>query len=188
MTRNRFAGSLAPTDMPSRLCALYRERRAVRWTVELLVVLAVVLGISAFQARKHLRDVPLPALALRDLDGASVALDALRGKKTLVYLWAPWCGVCGVESSNVAHVQSLVGDRARVVSIVVGYDGIEEVQRYVREHDVHYPVPLGDAAVERTFRVTAFPTMYFVDAEGRITRSVSGYTTTAGLLARLFAP
>ncbi len=174
--------------MLSRLRTLYRERRAFRWTVELLALLAVVLAISAFQTRKHLRDVPLPALSLRTTSGESIALDALRGKKTLVYVWAPWCGVCKVASSNVSHVRSIVGERARVISIAAAWESVDDVQRFVRDHDVDYPVLRGAAGVERALRVTAFPTTYFVDEEGRITRSVTGYTTTAGLLARLFAP
>jgi thioredoxin-related protein len=46
-------------------------------------------------------------------------------------------------------------------------------------------VLLGDEETVRAFRVEAFPTTYFLDAEGRITGSVAGYTTTPGLLARL---
>jgi len=172
--------------MLARLRSLYRERRLVRWTVDLLLVLALVLAVSSFQTRKHVKDVPMPALALHTLGGEAAALET--NKKTLVYVWAPWCGVCKAESDNIARVRSLVGDRARVVSVVVGYGSVDEVRRYIQDRGVEYPVLLGDESVERALRVTVFPTIYFVDARGRITRSVSGYTTTAGLLARLFAP
>ncbi len=170
--------------MLSRFRALYRERRAVRWTVDALALLAIFLLISAYQTRKHLRG-PMPALQLRATSGETVALDSLRGKKTLVYVWAPWCGVCKVESSNVSRVRSLVGGRANVVSIVAGYQSADEVQRHVATHSIDYPVLLGD---EHALAVTSFPTIYFLDEQGRITRSVTGYTTTAGLLARLFMP
>lgn len=174
--------------MFSRFRALYRERRAVRWATDLLLLLLVVLGISAFQTRKHLRNVPLPAVALHSVSGESVALDSLRGKKTLLYMWAPWCGVCKLESANVSRVRSLVGERARVVSIVSSYQSVDEVKREMADKGIDYQVLLGDDALERTFHVSAFPTVYFVDEQGRITRSATGYTTTFGLLYRLFLP
>jgi len=55
----------------------------------------------------------------------------------------------------------------------------------VRDHGVDYPVLLGDDALLRALRVEAFPTTYFLDAQGRVRRSASGYTTTLGLLARI---
>ena len=44
---------------------------------------------------------------------------------------------------------------------------------------------LGDDALLRAFHVEAFPTAYFLDSGGRVQGSVTGYTTTLGLLARL---
>ncbi|MBI2394090.1 MAG: redoxin family protein [Deltaproteobacteria bacterium] len=172
--------------MLSRFRTAYRERRAVRWTVDLLVMLVVVVAISAWQTRKHLRDVPLPALQLRSVSGESVSLQSLRGKKTLLYLWAPWCGVCKVESPNVGHVRSLLGDRVNVVSVVAAYQSVDEVRRYVSDKGVEYPVLLGDDSIERAFKVNAFPTVYFIDEQGRIKGSATGYTTTIGLIARLY--
>lgn len=173
-------------EMLSRFRTAYRERRVVRWTVDLLLMLVVVVAISAWQTRKHLRGVPLPALQLRATSGQAVSLESLRGKKTLLYLWAPWCGVCKVESPNIDHVKSLVGERANVVSIVAAYQSEDEVRRIVADKGIGYPVLLGDDAVERAFKVSAFPTVYFIDEQGRIKGSATGYTTTIGLLARLY--
>ncbi len=126
-----------------------------------------------------------PAAVLETLDGGSVALDSLRGKPVLLAFWAPWCTVCAAESQNLSWVRRMVGDRAHVISVAVSFEDVAQVRAYVRDHGVDYPVLLGDDALLRAFRIEAFPTAYFLDAQGKIHRSASGYTTTLGLLARL---
>lgn len=177
-------GSSAPTGMLERFRTLYRENRAVRWTTDLFVVFVLVLVAGAFQTRKHLRG-PAPTVSLTTLDGKATTLDAYKGKKTLVYLWAPWCGVCKAESQNVSWARSLAGDRANVISIATEYEKVEDVHGYMSARGVDYPVLLSTDAA-RAFKVSAFPTVYFVDANGKITSSATGYTTTIGLLWRLF--
>jgi thiol-disulfide isomerase/thioredoxin len=168
----------------ARLARL-RERRAVRWGLEAAWVLAVVLAIGAWQARGHLGAGERPELTLPALEGPPVSLASLRGKPTLVVLWAPWCGVCKAQSDNVSRVRRLAGERAHVVSIALSYQEVGEVAAYVREQGVEYPVLLGGEDAAGALRTNGYPTAYFLDAEGRVTRSVSGYTTTAGLLLRL---
>jgi peroxiredoxin len=174
----------APARWLARFVAL-RDRRWFRWSMDLVVLAALLGGIGAWQARHHLRGAP-PEVVLRTLDGAPASLAALRGKPAMVAFWAPWCGVCGAQSGNVGWALRLAGDRARVVSVASSFDDLGQVRAYMTEHGVTYPVLLGDDAVVRAFRVDAYPTLYFLDAEGRIKGSVSGYTTTAGMLARLF--
>jgi peroxiredoxin len=176
-----------PTSAPGRWLARFlalRDRRWFRWSMDLVVLAALLAGIGAWQARHHLRGAP-PEVGLRALDGTPVTLASLRGKPTMVAFWAPWCGVCGAQSGNVALAMRLAGDRARVVSVATSFDDLAQVRAYMAEHGVTYPVLLGDDAAVRAFRVEAYPTLYFLDAEGRITGSASGYTTTAGMLARL---
>ncbi len=177
---NPAAPERAPTRaMLERLRTRYRERRAFRWSVDLGSLLIVVTLVSLFQTRHHVRGAP-PRFPLATLEGKATGLDAFKGKKTLLYVWAPWCGVCRAQKSNVSWARSIVGDRANVVSIATAYESIDEV----RAHGGDVPVFVSPLA-ERALRVSVFPTLYFLDAEGNVTRSASGYTTTAGLLWRL---
>jgi thiol-disulfide isomerase/thioredoxin len=179
--------SAPPASAPARWLARFlelRERRWFRWSMDLAVLALLLGGIGLWQARHHVRGVP-PEAPLRTLDGAPVSLATLRGKPAMVAFWAPWCGVCAAQSGNVGRAMRLAGDRARVVSIATSFEDVAQVRAYVAEHGVEYPVLLGDDDAVKAFRVDAYPTLYFLDAEGRITGSVSGYTTTAGMLARL---
>lgn len=179
-----------------------REKRAARLAMDGALVIAIFLGVNAWQSRDHLRG-PAPAFNLVALDprqdprqgdaaagggiaAARVSNETLAGKPTMIVFWAPWCGVCRADSPAVSRVQSMVGERANVVSIASEYDSLQDVQRYVDDVNVDYPVLLGGKKTAREFRVKAFPTVFFLDSEGNIDGSVVGYTTTAGLLARLF--
>lgn len=162
-----------------------RERRWFRWSVDAVLFLVLVAAIGAWQTRSHLSGVAAPPVTLATLDGRTVSLESLKGKPVLVAFWAPWCSVCKTESQNVSWTMKLAGERAHVVSIVSSYDDLGSVQAYVRDRGVDYPVLLGDEGLARQFKVDAFPTAYFLDADGRIKRSAVGYTTTLGLLARL---
>ena len=146
---------------------------------------ALVLGIGAWQTRSHLSGGQAPDAVLTTLAGERVSLDSLRGKPVVLAFWAPWCSVCAAESQNLSWAQRVVGDRARVVSIAASFEDLAQVRAYVRDHGVDYPVLLGDDALLRAFHVEAFPTAYFLDSGGRVQGSVTGYTTTLGLLARL---
>lgn len=151
-------------------------------------MLALVLAIGAWQTRHHPRGA-VPSFSLEALDGTGAMTDqSLRGKPTMLVFWAPWCRVCKAQASNVSWVQRLVGTRARVVSVAAAYGSLDEVRAEVREQAMAYPVLLGDDATTARFAVEAFPTVFFLDAEGQLRHSAAGYTTTLGMLWRLLSP
>ncbi|NMO13287.1 TlpA family protein disulfide reductase [Pyxidicoccus fallax] len=163
-----------------------RRRWWVRWGVDLVVLAVLLTAVAAWQARRLPgAGTPAPAFTLRTLAGETVSLDSLRGKPVVLAFWAPWCGVCGMESSNISRLRSLAGDSAHVVSVALAYDDEEAVRRFVAKHGVDYPVLLGDDGVQQDWRVDTFPTVVFLSPEGRVERAVVGYTTLAGLSWRL---
>jgi thiol-disulfide isomerase/thioredoxin len=165
------------------MLARYRSSRALRWALDLAIMLAIVLGFEAFQTRAHPRG-PTPAVTLRSFDGASSSLTAYAGKPTLVAIWAPWCGVCKLTAPNVARARDWLGADAHVISVAASFRTVDEVERYVQENQVDGPVLLGDRDFQRALGVQAFPSFFVLDAQGRIVMSAQGYTTTFGLWAR----
>jgi thiol-disulfide isomerase/thioredoxin len=168
--------------------ARLRQTRTWRWGVELVMVAAIFLGVSAWQTRHLLsRAEPAPSVALTRLaDGQPTSLEALRGKKTALVLWAPWCGVCKAEVGALNALAESLGDDAQLVSVALSYEDRADVEGFIREQGVRYPVLLGDARATKALRVSAFPTIYILDAQGRISASVVGYTPSWTLRLRLW--
>ena len=170
-----------------RLRSLLRQiarRPAARLALELALLVLFLLAVEAFRAQ-DVPSGPLPAVTLPDRSGEFVRLRDLRGKPTMLVVWAPWCGVCRIESQNVSWVQALVGDRARVVSLAAAYGRPAEVEEFVRAADVDYQVLLGGRDGARLLGVRAFPTTLFLDSSGHVKHVATGYTTTLGLILRL---
>ena len=138
------------------------RKRVLSIAVEIGLVVAVYFAISAWQGRKLLgSDTAAPPFRLRTLDGAVVDLESLRGKRVALHFWATWC------------------------AIVTDSEDPDAIRRYVREANIRYPVLLADAKVVRDYRVSAFPTNYFIDPRGNVRSVTVGMSTRFSMDARL---
>ncbi len=164
-----------------------RKKRWFRWSADLAIILLIIFVAGLWQTQGHLKGAA-PDFALKTLGGSTVSLESLKGKPVLLAFWAPWCGVCKMESGNFSWVRRLVGDRAHVLSVASSFDQVTEVQAYVANNGVDYPVLLDSDQLAQQFKVNAFPTVYFLDSSGQVKRSAVGYTTTLGLLLRVLLP
>jgi thiol-disulfide isomerase/thioredoxin len=166
------------------LQARYRTSTPFRWVVDLTLLFLLVGGIGLFQTRNHPRGAA-PYYAFTALEqGTPMSFASFAGKPTLVAVWAPWCGVCKAESGNVSRVRSWLGERANVVSVATSFEDVSQVRGYMQAQGVDYPVLLAREDFQRVMHIEAFPTVFVLDSQGRIVSSMTGYTTTLGLLWR----
>lgn len=163
-----------PASEGSAPAAPARPRRWARTVVEVVVLVAIFLGIRAYQRRDLVTDVP--ELPTAGLDGP------LPERPRVVHFFASWCGVCEAEAGNVATL----AEHHEVLAIASQSGGPDEVRAYLDEHalgPVHVAVdPRGELA--RRFGVSAFPATFYLDDDGEIVSAEVGYTTTLGMLAR----
>ena len=113
---------------------------------------------------------PAPDLELPDLDGNAVSLAALRGRVVVIDFWATWCAPCVFQIPVLNEFQADHPEVA-VLGVSVDFEGRSVVEPFAREHEVGYPVLLGNEAVAREFGAMGFPTLFVIAPDGTI-RSV----------------
>ena len=160
--------------------------RWVRLGLELGLVLVVLFGVNAWQTRNHLSRQAAPGFELTALDGSTVSLERLRGKRALLHFWATWCGVCQLELAGLAAVHARLGPDEALVTVVADADDREAVDRFVAERELKYPVLLANDRVLAQYRVSAFPTSYFISPDGRVSSVSDGLSTRFAYRIRLW--
>jgi DsbE subfamily thiol:disulfide oxidoreductase len=160
-----------------------RRRPLWRWLVNLLLLVAVFALVQWWQTRP-LASGPAPALQGRAATGERLDLQALRGQTVLVHFWASWCPVCRAEQDNI---QAVAADFP-VISVAMQSGDEAEVLAFMKQERVGFSTiadPKGEIAGD--WGVSAVPASFVVDATGTIRYQAVGYTTEAGLRARLWA-
>lgn len=130
--------------------------------------------------------VPAPDFTLTDLDGNIHTLSEYKGKTIFINFWATWCSPCKQE---LPHIQTIYeeyekeGENGLIVLTIVapeyGREGTtEEIKTYVEQEGYKFPVLLDTTAqVFNTYGITAFPTTFMIDREGKVYGYVTGMLT-----------
>lgn len=159
------------------------QPRWLRGAFEVALAVAVLFGVRAYQVRGAARGAA-PAWSAPTIAGERVELAQLRGSPFALHFWASWCGVCSAMRHNVRAFAS----EHRVISVASESGDVAAIRNFVAQHPVDAPV-LADAngALARAYGVRAFPTTFFIDANGGIRHVESGYTTELGMALRLWS-
>jgi thiol-disulfide isomerase/thioredoxin len=120
-----------------------------------------------------------PDFALEMLEGRTLQLSELRGRKIVLNFWASWCAPCRKEMPDLERVHRQYGDRVTVVGINIQEDR-SSVERFLQEVSVSYTIALDPRGVAvRAYRVIAQPATFWIDEHGRIVeRKFGAYTPT----------
>jgi cytochrome c-type biogenesis protein len=115
-----------------------------------------------------------PDVQLKTLEGKAFQLAELRGRVVLLNFWATWCIPCRSEIPELNIMHRDLQARGLSVVGVSTYDGADGVRNFWKDIKQDYPVLLGDQNVESTFAVSALPTTFILDREGRIRAKIIG--------------
>ena len=165
-------------------------KKMPKWLYEVIFVITIVSAIFWYQSRNMLdkghQIAQIQTLGqinsdlTVELKSQKLAL-ANSDKPTLVYFIAPWCGVCHLSIDNLQSLYSDYQNRVNLVVVALSYQSSQEVQNFVQQHELNFPVYLGDNSVSQEFNVSGFPSYYWLDEAGTVTAKAMGYTTETEL-------
>lgn len=133
---------------------------------------------------------PAPTFTLKTLAGGEpVSLESLRGKTVVLDFWATWCPPCEFQVPELNRFyEAHRGDSdVAVFGISIDVEGTDVISAWVSEHEVRYPILLGDEALARKYGAVGFPTLYVVAPDGTLAEQHVGLIESATLEAAVAA-
>jgi len=121
-----------------------------------------------------------PDFTLKDLQGASVSLESLRGKVVVLNFWTKTCGPCLEEMPELAELAKIVKDRPDVAIVTVSVDDSAADVQPTLQTILREPPPFrvlidpGSEVVNGKFGTRLFPETWFVDKRGVIRARFDG--------------
>jgi tetratricopeptide (TPR) repeat protein len=120
---------------------------------------------------------PLPAFSLKTLDGKIVSSADLKGKVVVINFWATWCVPCLQEMPELVALRDKYKENKDFVFLTINsLEDAELVKKFVADKKFVLPLLLSENYTVNN-NVFSLPTTWFIDKQGKIAYSKSGYST-----------
>ena len=113
---------------------------------------------------------PAPALTLQAIDGKSINLSDLYGKRSVyLKLWATYCIPCRVQMPGLRSIYASYGHEMSVVAVNAGvFDDIGKVKQFAQTFDLKMPVAIDDGRLGAWIGMKATPVHLIIGRDGRV--------------------
>jgi peroxiredoxin len=113
---------------------------------------------------------PAPRMVLKTIDGDTIDLGRLYGKKA-VYLkfWATWCVPCREQMPHFERTYESQGSDLVVIAINAGFnDSIEDVRTFQKKLGIKMPIVIDDGTLGAALNLRVTPQHVVIGRDGRI--------------------
>lgn len=161
-----------------------RSKR-IRFALMLLAGVLALLAVEAFyyfsappldaeqKALLAWQGVHAPDFSVTNLDGQSVRIADLKGKRVIVNFWATWCPPCLVELPNFIKLRSETSP-ANVVILGLSTDDAATQKVFAQRNGVNYPLAVLQNAPSPYRDIAKIPVTIVIDRNGVIQHAVLG--------------
>jgi len=120
-----------------------------------------------------------PDFTLKTIDDQEITLSQLKGKVVLLDFWATWCGPCRESIPHLVHLYKTYRENGlEMIGISLDKGDPQVVRNFAKSMDIPYPIVIAPEEVVRSYRVTAIPTTFLIDKEGKIRERTTGFNST----------
>ena len=112
--------------------------------------------------------IPAPDFTVLDWDGNEVKLSDYIGKPVVLNFWAHWCGPCQMEMPEFNAAYERLGGEVTFLMVHEGA-AVDDGKAKVQDGGYTFPVVFDvDGYAGGIYGVTAYPTTFFIDADGNL--------------------
>jgi thiol-disulfide isomerase/thioredoxin len=106
---------------------------------------------------------------LKDQHNVPVKMADYKGKVVLLNFWATWCGPCKIEIPAFVELYDEYKDKGLVIVGVSVDDSPEQLQAFMKEFKMNYPVLQMTPDLETAYGpFYGYPTTFFIGRDGSI--------------------
>jgi peroxiredoxin len=144
----------------------------------ILLALTPALGEEGIEREETSASIA-PSFTLKDINNKEVVFDSLLGKGPIVLdFWAIWCKPCIKELDSWREIYKEYKEKGLEIVAINQDDPRNEakVKPFVKSRRWNFPVLMDpNRKARRLYQVTAFPTTFILDLEGRIRYTHQGF-------------
>ncbi len=116
----------------------------------------------------------LPAFNVTAMDGSTLNLADLKGKKVFVNLWATWCPPCRAEIPSIEALSSKL-DKQKVAFVMLSLDeNFELAKQFAKAHNLKVPVYYPAEKLPAMFNTDGIPATFIFSEKGELVKVNNG--------------
>lgn len=146
----------------------------------IILALSIVLykKLPTFYNNYILENTKLENTSIRRISGQSISVPDLNNNKILLF-WTTWCGACYSEMQKLNKMLSQGQLKAEDIIAISLDESKEEVLKFIEKENYQFLVAHDfDGSLARKFKISATPTIIFVNKNTTIDWATTGFTPT----------